>query len=1346
MCSSPAGNVIVSTDLCINPILGYSDTPIENMDSIPEGLQYLLDLYAKEHEFIVNSGYVNSSSNNNLPRKIESVTKGPLITTQWGQEEPYNNNCPTRNGTRCLTGCVATAMAQIMYYYKYPNDGTFDWDNMANTYNYNSYTDEQASAVAKLMRSCGSAVGMSYGTSVSTAYNERVNGALVSNFGYLSSIAYVERNKASSESWNELIMSEIDKLHPIYYSGKPDNNYNSTGHAFIVDGYQTNAYGNTLFHVNYGWDGYCDGYYSLGNLQGYNYYQEAYINIKTGNESLSNDGGVFQADKLYVSSSIFVKDKTTRMSLYLVDAEFRRYANIPSGEDVDLDAYFVNTTTNQKYHIATWSVSNMINTETGSYVYRNKSFTPTMPVGTYYVQFYSMNGSGKQIPITISNQRKLIDVVSTEITKEYVDLGLPSRTLWANLNLGAKRPEDVGFYYAWAETNGTKSQYITDTYKYYNSNGEWTKYNSNDGLTKLEACDDAVVASWGSDWVTPTYTQMSELVNKCTWTYTWQNGVKGYEVVGPNGNSIFIPFSGVLGSNYTEDDYCGYWTSSKSSNDNSARILRFNSSEVLSSYVGYREWGRPIRPVYAIPMISVNGIVLSQQSLQMTEGNVVTITATISPSNAFNKEVIWSSSNTDVATVSNGVITAISAGEAIITVTAADGSGVTSQCAVTVKLHEQKDLIYSEGYSDWTSSYKYDDCYESKTYSFYAEKGDEITFDWVTSSESGCDFLRVNLDGKSILSESGENSGNYSNTIESDGTHTLVVSWSKDYFESIGNDEVSVKNIFVNHYYSIYFKYNEKSLGSWTSTNHDDDSTDSKTINFVSEEGDILNFDYYISSEDDYDIGYVYLDGECIISVSGYSSSTFRRSLGSGSHTIIYKYVKDGSESNWSDYFSISNINITYKDIVSSIGLNSVPLSSDVKSIQIYKEYDAPCSYTFDTNNMKWQSLILPFELSYTDWYDKVEIAEIDSIVAVYDSDGITVLDIDMYTTIIDKGTIVPNKPYLVRNLQNTSVTLSNDYAKLKKNSNNIHSYTYANVVASVCPVYSQLNSNNYWVVDNELSKTNRIMNVFHWYMKLTDKNSGNILNFSNSIDIHVQYPLRGDVNCDGEVDVVDVVDIARYVVGTPAETFVEILADINRDGSVNIGDAVALVNEIAGDQNFVKAMRAPSRTAESEDVLSLTQTDEGLALVLANQRDYTAFQFDLFVPEGTDVAQMLLNAERKQKHQLLYNKVEEGLYRVAALSTSNRTFQGNDGELLSFALDSDSDSDIAIRNIHFFDTEGGDYMFCDLQSSSATEISSLKEEQTTTRPHGTYDLQGRKVETMSHGIYIVNGKKVIIK
>lgn len=244
------------------------------------------------------------------------------------------------------------------------------------------------------------------------------------------------------------------------------------------------------------------------------------------------------------------------------------------------------------------------------------------------------------------------------------------------------------------------------------------------------------------------------------------------------------------------------------------------------------------------------------------------------------------------------------------------------------------------------------------------------------------------------------------------------------------------------------------------------------------------------------------------------------------------------------------------------------------------------------------------------------------------------------------------------------------------------------------------------------------------------------------------------DVNGDGERDVVDVVDIARYVVGTPAEAFDPILADINSSGEVNIADAVCLVNEIAGDQNFAKPMMAPRKAETSEDVLTLTEGETGLSLALENQRDYTAFQFDLYVPEDVDVAQMQLNAQRKQKHQLLYNKVEDGHWRIAALSTSNRTFNGNDGELLSVVYDGIMNDEVAIRNIHFFTADGSDYQFDDISLSGTTAIHSLNNGQGTNVGFSTvYDMQGRKIMSgdssnrqLPKGLYIINGKKVVIK
>ena len=241
-----------------------------------------------------------------------------------------------------------------------------------------------------------------------------------------------------------------------------------------------------------------------------------------------------------------------------------------------------------------------------------------------------------------------------------------------------------------------------------------------------------------------------------------------------------------------------------------------------------------------------------------------------------------------------------------------------------------------------------------------------------------------------------------------------------------------------------------------------------------------------------------------------------------------------------------------------------------------------------------------------------------------------------------------------------------------------------------------------------------------------------------------------GDVNVDHETDVIDVVDIARFVVGTPSERFVEFLADVNYDDKVNIGDAVALVNEIAGDQHFIKSSTVKP-LPEIHEVLSLTEKADGsLALNLVNQRGYTAFQFDVMLPEGVDIMQMALSSSRKQKHQLLYNKVEDGHYRVVALSTSNHTFSGNQGELLGFVTDSSINDGILIDDIHFFTPNGQDYLFDAVSLSGTTGIETVAEGvelQVGERP-ALYDMQGRKIllPASKKGIYIKNGKKVVIK
>ena len=245
----------------------------------------------------------------------------------------------------------------------------------------------------------------------------------------------------------------------------------------------------------------------------------------------------------------------------------------------------------------------------------------------------------------------------------------------------------------------------------------------------------------------------------------------------------------------------------------------------------------------------------------------------------------------------------------------------------------------------------------------------------------------------------------------------------------------------------------------------------------------------------------------------------------------------------------------------------------------------------------------------------------------------------------------------------------------------------------------------------------------------------------NHDVEIIGNFYLYGDVNTDEDVDVVDVVDIARYVVATPSVKFREKLADLNFDYTVNIADAVTLVNYIAGDQNFVKAWAAPSNFT-ANDALSLTEKNGNLSLSLENERNYTAFQFDLFVPKDIDVTAMMLNTGRNHGHQLLYNKVEDGHYRVAALSISNNNFKGNESELLKIALNEVYGNEVSIRDIHFFDAKGNDYLFDDIEGAIATSLSpafSQSEED-------IYDLQGRKRGKLQRGVNIVGGKKIMVK
>lgn len=275
------GFVIIAGDDRMTEILGYSDTGNVNLDSIPEQMKWLLDGYQTIYRKL-------STSTDNTPkaRRTTRTNIEPLLTTTWGQENPYNEMCPMYGTNRSITGCVATAMAQVINYCRWPEGQTasvpayttetyqLSVPALEPTQFYWEYMGTKQ--VARLMRYCGQSVKMDYGLAASGAALNLVPDALINIFGYSESAQCVScGSEYSDEEWENLLYEEIAAKRAVILAGM---GY-AGGHAFIAHGYKDG-----LFRINWGWTGQQDGYFALTNLASaggdYSLYQNAVIGIQ----------------------------------------------------------------------------------------------------------------------------------------------------------------------------------------------------------------------------------------------------------------------------------------------------------------------------------------------------------------------------------------------------------------------------------------------------------------------------------------------------------------------------------------------------------------------------------------------------------------------------------------------------------------------------------------------------------------------------------------------------------------------------------------------------------------------------------------------------------------------------------------------------------------------------------------------------------------------------------------------------------------------------------------------------------------------------------------------------------
>ena len=283
------GFVIVSGDDRLPEVIGYATSGTMAEDNMPIQLKSLLDAFEKQYgEMAGDDTRLESVMAERMALAESSaaanVTVTPLLgNIEWDQGTPYNKLCPTFTNGQAVTGCVATAMAQVIRYYRYPtqlknnipsytsksgfssseitaSSTTYDYDKMLGQYVSGNYSDEQASAVATLMLHCGCAVQMEYGVYESGAITSSTSHVLGAYFAYdKSTLAFVDRCDYSLEEWCSIIDHELSHNRPIIYEGRTLSN---EGHAFVCDG----ANGDGFYHINWGWSGSGNGYFDISLL------------------------------------------------------------------------------------------------------------------------------------------------------------------------------------------------------------------------------------------------------------------------------------------------------------------------------------------------------------------------------------------------------------------------------------------------------------------------------------------------------------------------------------------------------------------------------------------------------------------------------------------------------------------------------------------------------------------------------------------------------------------------------------------------------------------------------------------------------------------------------------------------------------------------------------------------------------------------------------------------------------------------------------------------------------------------------------------------------------------------
>ncbi|MBO4815173.1 MAG: C10 family peptidase [Muribaculaceae bacterium] len=431
------GYVVVSGDDRTQQVLGYSDKGYFNPNNVPPVVQEWLDQYVDEIDML-DKGLIEAAPEVNIPTKASSIVR-PLTQSQWGQDAPFYFQCPKIDSEYCVTGCTATAMAQIMYYHQWPSTTSkvipayttktnsismtqlpvtsFSWNSMKDYYSSDetSTSTPANSAVAKLMLCCGQAVQMDYGTDASSGPD--CGEVFVDYFRYSTKARKLYRCDYSYSQWENYILAELKARRPVMYVGFKHKG----GHAYVCDGYDGYGY----YHFNWGWYGSYDGYFRLsalypqgggtGSIQGnngYNMSQRVIIGLEPNTISTSEKNSVTECYGVSVEKTTYTRSSSSDPFVVTLTAWHYNNSLVSRTYDLGWGVYDSDGYTRKQYY---QTLDNNQLFEAGAYTGMTKTinFGKGFANGTYYLRPNGREtGNATWLPCHYSGRNYIKAVIS----------------------------------------------------------------------------------------------------------------------------------------------------------------------------------------------------------------------------------------------------------------------------------------------------------------------------------------------------------------------------------------------------------------------------------------------------------------------------------------------------------------------------------------------------------------------------------------------------------------------------------------------------------------------------------------------------------------------------------------------------------------------------------------------------------------------------------------------------------------------------------------------------------------------------------------------------------------------